>query len=116
MKYFRLILRAALFCTAALAAASAGPAVERDVIDLTKWTPPNIATVGDDPAGTLVKYGHALFTNTANELGPTVPDPARHERNSLRFDRLSNPFSAEPNHRHRADPRAMRIRADWKKT
>src|ERR1700680_3357833 len=34
-------------------------------IDLTRWTPPDIATVGDDPFGKLVKYGHALFTDTA---------------------------------------------------
>jgi thiosulfate dehydrogenase len=77
MKHSKLILLAALFCTVTLTAASAGSATERDVIDLTKWTPPNIATVGDDPVGTLVKYGYALFTNTANELGPTVPDAAR---------------------------------------
>jgi thiosulfate dehydrogenase len=44
-------------------------------IDLTRWTPPDIATVGDDPFGKLVKYGHALFTDTANEIGPAVLDP-----------------------------------------
>jgi thiosulfate dehydrogenase len=46
-------------------------------IDLTRWTPPDIAKVADDPFGKLVKYGHALFTDTANEIGPTVSDPAR---------------------------------------
>ena len=46
-------------------------------IDLTQWKSPDIGTVGDDPFGKLVKYGHALFTNTANEIGPAVPDPAR---------------------------------------
>jgi thiosulfate dehydrogenase len=46
-------------------------------IDLTRWTPPDIAKVEDDPFGKLVKYGHALFTDTANEIGPTVSDPAR---------------------------------------
>jgi thiosulfate dehydrogenase len=46
-------------------------------IDLTRWAPPDIATVGDDPFGALVKYGHALFTNTANEIGPTVSDATR---------------------------------------
>jgi thiosulfate dehydrogenase len=47
------------------------------VIDLMRWTSPNIDKVGDDPFGKLVKYGHALFTNTANEIGPTVSDPAK---------------------------------------
>jgi thiosulfate dehydrogenase len=46
-------------------------------VDLTHWTPPDIATVPDDPFGALVKYGFALFTDTANEIGPTVSDPAR---------------------------------------
>ena len=44
------------------------------VIDLTRWTPPDISTVGDDPFGELVKYGHERFTNTANEIGPAVAD------------------------------------------
>ena len=47
------------------------------VIDLTRWTPPDIGTVGDDPFGELVKYGHELFTNTANEIGPAVADVAK---------------------------------------
>jgi thiosulfate dehydrogenase len=46
-------------------------------VDLTHWTPPDVATVADDPFGALVKYGFALFTDTANEIGPTVSDPAR---------------------------------------
>jgi thiosulfate dehydrogenase len=46
-------------------------------IDLTQRTPPDIATVADDPFGTLVKYGYTLFTDTANEIGPTVSDPTR---------------------------------------
>ena len=46
-------------------------------IDLTHWMPPDIATVGDDPFGELVKYGHALFTDTANEIGPGVSDTAK---------------------------------------
>ena len=50
------------------------PAAELPTIDLTQWTPPDIATVGDDPFGKLVKYGHALFTDTANEIGPAVSD------------------------------------------
>jgi thiosulfate dehydrogenase len=46
-------------------------------VDLTKWTAPDIAAVGDDPFGQRVKYGYALFTDTANEIGPMVADPAR---------------------------------------
>jgi len=52
-------------------------AAEQLTIDLTQWKPPDISTVGDDPFGQLVKYGHALFTNTANEIGPGVPEPAK---------------------------------------
>src|SRR6266700_4001899 len=48
-----------------------------DDIDLTQWKPPDIATVGDDQIGALVKYGYALFTDTANEIGPAAPDLAR---------------------------------------
>src|SRR6516162_11210565 len=46
-------------------------------IDLTQWKSPDIGTVGDDPFGKLVKYGHALFTNTANEIGPAVSESAK---------------------------------------
>jgi thiosulfate dehydrogenase len=52
-------------------------AAERAAIDLTQWTPPDISTVGDDPFGALVKYGHALFTDTANQIGPEVADATR---------------------------------------
>ena len=52
-------------------------AAEPPTIDLTQWKPPDIGTLGDDPFGRLVKYGHALFTNTANEIGPAVPQPAK---------------------------------------
>ena len=38
---------------------------------------PDLSAVGDDPFGKLVKYGHALMTNTANEIGPTVADPQK---------------------------------------
>jgi thiosulfate dehydrogenase len=57
----------------------AGGLVARDVIavDLTRWSPPDLAAVGDDPFGALVKHGHALITNTANEIGPTVADPGK---------------------------------------
>jgi len=52
-------------------------AAESIDIDLAHWTAPDIATVGDDPFGELVKYGHALFTDTADEIGPTVQDPGK---------------------------------------
>ena len=54
-------------------AAVAGPA---QTFDLTQWTPPDISTVPDDAFGKLVKYGHALVTDTANQIGPAVHDPA----------------------------------------
>lgn len=50
-------------------------AAETVTVDLSKWTPPDIATIGDDPFGRLVKYGYTLFTDTANEIGPSASDP-----------------------------------------
>ena len=44
-------------------------------IDLTQWAQPDIAVVGDDPFGELVKYGHAVFVDTTHEIGPAVSDP-----------------------------------------
>ena len=70
-----LIPLAAAFCAVALRPVL--PAAPSPDVDLTQWTPPDIAAVPADPFGVLVKYGHALFTDTANEIGPTVPDPAR---------------------------------------
>jgi thiosulfate dehydrogenase len=52
-------------------------AAEAPTIDLTRWAPPDIATVGEDPLGKLVKYGRTLVADTANQIGPTVSDPAR---------------------------------------
>src|ERR1043166_7309514 len=49
------------------AAAAAGEIV---TVDLTRWMPPDIATVGDDPLGQLVKYGRTLVADTANQIGP----------------------------------------------
>ena len=46
-------------------------------VDLTKRTAPDIRKVGDDAFGRLVKYGHALVTDTANQIGPAAPDPAK---------------------------------------
>jgi thiosulfate dehydrogenase len=51
-------------------------AAEAPTVDLTRWTAPDIATVGDDPLGKLVKYGHALVADTANQIGPTVANLA----------------------------------------
>src|SRR5262249_3780876 len=53
------------------------PAAETVAIDLTQWTSPDISKVGEDPFGELVKYGHALFTDTPNEIGPDVSDAAK---------------------------------------
>ena len=75
MRHSWLFPLAAAFCAAALRPVL--PATPSLDIDLTQWTPPDIAAVPADPFGVLVKYGHALFTDTANEIGPTVPDPAR---------------------------------------
>jgi thiosulfate dehydrogenase len=46
-------------------------------INLAEWTPPDIKSVGDDAFGKLVKYGYALMTDTANQIGPAVSDPAK---------------------------------------
>jgi len=54
--------------------AGSQPPVLRLSRDVTRWTPPDISTVGDDPFGKLVKYGHRLFTNAANEIGPAVSE------------------------------------------
>ena len=65
---------------------SAGNLIAADPprIDLSTWTPPDIGSVGDDPLGKLVKYGYALMTDTANQIGPTVADPAkRYSGNNL---------------------------------
>jgi thiosulfate dehydrogenase len=60
-----------------LIAGSQSSRAEAVVIDLTRWTPPDINTVGNDPFGKLVKYGHQLFTNAANEIGPSVADASK---------------------------------------
>jgi thiosulfate dehydrogenase len=60
------------------------PRAEAVEFDLKQWTPPDIRTVGNDPFGTLVKYGRELFTNTANEIGPAVSEaPKRLSGNNL---------------------------------
>jgi hypothetical protein len=77
MKHSRVISLVAMLCAMAIMAGRTSPAMENVDIDLTQWTPLDIATGGDDPFGKLVKYGHALFTDTANEVGPTVSDLTR---------------------------------------
>jgi thiosulfate dehydrogenase len=52
-------------------------AAELLTIDLRQWKPPDVGTLGDDPFGELVRYGHALFTNTPNEIGPAVPNQSK---------------------------------------
>lgn len=53
-------------------------------IDLTKWTPPDLATVKDNDLGTLIKYGYALTTETYKHIGPETADPAmRYTGNNL---------------------------------
>src|SRR5258708_7882471 len=61
-------------------------ALAADVVQvkLTEWASPDISTVGDDAFGKLVKYGFALMTDTANQIGPAVADPAkRYSGNNL---------------------------------
>lgn len=77
MKRSRLILLAGTLSSVGLMASCDVAAAESFRIDLTHWTPPDISSIADDPFGTLVKYGHALFTDTANEIGPAVTDPTR---------------------------------------
>ena len=57
--------------------AGPGRSIAGNEIDLTRWIPPDIVTVTDNPLGALIKYGYGLFTDTAKEIGPTVADPAR---------------------------------------
>jgi thiosulfate dehydrogenase len=77
MKQFLLLLLVSVLGATASMAGPDGASPANSTVDLTRWAPPNIAAVGDDPFGALVKYGHALFTDTANEIGPTVPDATR---------------------------------------
>src|SRR5215475_8566287 len=68
------------------ASVMSGNALAADVpqLDLTKWAPPQLGSVGDDAFGKLVKYGHALMVDTANQIGPTAADPAkRYSGNNL---------------------------------
>ena len=73
---FAAFLGAAMLCAATLAAA-AEPPKQTAEIDLTRWPLRDISSVRDDPFGVLVKYGYTLFTDTANQIGPTAADPAK---------------------------------------
>ena len=80
----RIWLVVAALSTCLLLGSNRTPHAEQDTIDLSQWTPPDIGVVGDDPFGKLVKYGHELFTNTANEIGPEVVDVSKRlARNNL---------------------------------
>ena len=76
MSYLFLLALASVAATAILPQSNSA-AAEVPVVDLTKWTPPDIHSVGDDAFGKLVKYGYALVTDTAAQIGPAAPDPAR---------------------------------------
>ncbi len=76
----RLVWRGAMLAiaiSATVAAPSELCAQEATTVDLTKRTAPDISKVGDDAFGRLVKYGQALVTDTANQIGPAAPEPAR---------------------------------------
>src|ERR1700730_11766792 len=74
----------AVFAAANLTTSRGLPAADVPQIKLTEWTPPDISTVGDDAFGKLVKYGYVLMTDTANQIGPAVADPAkRYSGNNL---------------------------------
>jgi len=77
MKQYALFLLLAMLCATASIAGPDRSISGSSTIDLTQWTTPNMAAVGDDPFGTLVKYGYALFTDTANEIGPTASNATR---------------------------------------
>jgi thiosulfate dehydrogenase len=69
---------------AILAAGWGAQAAEAARVDLTLWTPPDIGSVGSDPFGQAVRYGYALFTDTANQIGPQFTDaPRRFAGNNL---------------------------------
>jgi thiosulfate dehydrogenase len=78
------VMSAFLLIAAAALTTRGATAAELQQVDLTEWTPPQMRSVGDDPFGKLVKYGHALMVDTANQIGPAVADPAkRYSGNNL---------------------------------
>src|SRR5262249_16508256 len=74
MNRIRLIALVGAVSAGALMADDAVPGAQPVTVDLIHRAPPDIGTVGDDPFGKLVQYGHALFTDTANEIGPMAAD------------------------------------------
>jgi len=74
----------AALVAATVTAISAALAADVAQVNLTEWTPPDIKSVGDDAFGKLVKYGYALMTDTASQIGPQVDDPQmRYSGNNL---------------------------------
>jgi thiosulfate dehydrogenase len=72
------VIRLLVLAAGAVALPQSGSrAAELPTIDLAKRPPPEIRSLGDDALGKLVKYGHALVTDTANQIGPAAPDPAK---------------------------------------
>jgi thiosulfate dehydrogenase len=77
MKHVAFFPCVALLGSATLVMAPGSFAGDGAKVDLTKWTAPDIESVGNDPFGQLVKYGYALVSDTANQIGPNVADPAK---------------------------------------
>jgi thiosulfate dehydrogenase len=77
MKHSCLVFLAATLCTTPSMMGLNRSIADSREVDLTHWTPPDITSVAEDSFSTLVKYGNALFTDTANEIGPAVSDPAK---------------------------------------
>ena len=77
MKRSWLVFLAAILCIASSIMGLNRSVADSSEVDLTHWTPPDITSVAEDSFSTLVKYGYALFTNTANEIGPAVSDPTK---------------------------------------
>jgi hypothetical protein len=77
-------LAAAALAVTIVALPLAVPADEPAAVDLTTWTPPDIATVKDDDLCKLIEYDHELTTETYKRIGPEVADPAmRYAGNNL---------------------------------
>ncbi|HLH97244.1 MAG TPA: c-type cytochrome [Xanthobacteraceae bacterium] len=77
-------LAAAAWAAVIASAGSSASAADTAQVNLTEWSAPDIKTVGDDALGKLIKYGYALMTDTANQIGPAVNDPAkRYSGNNL---------------------------------
>jgi thiosulfate dehydrogenase len=85
------------FFVAARVMAGAAPAADAPQIDLRAWTSPQMRAVGDDSFGRLVKYGHALMADTANQIGPSAADPAkRYAGNNLSCQNCHLKAGAQP--------------------